>query len=130
MGFLRGSIGFCIAGMLVMSVWGAFATSYGIAGGYVAAIIIIGPMWYLNHYVGLIPNEDDAAFVDMALGIAICGTMRDVFMNGGGALQSSLPTLSLVAIGAVAAGIVGAMIQKDMAKKAQPIDILEKKQSA
>lgn len=66
----------------------------------------------MNHYVGLIENDEDAAFVDMAVGIGICGIMRDVFMQGGGELVSSLPTIGLVAIGAVLAGIVAAAIEK------------------
>lgn len=116
MKFFRGMIGFCIAGMIVMSVWTPLAENYGIFGGYLAAFIIIGPMWFMNHYVGLIENDEDAAFVDMAVGIGICGIMRDVFMQGGGELVSSLPTIGLVAIGAVLAGIVAAAIEKDMAK--------------
>lgn len=106
MKFFRGMIGFCIAGMIVMSVWTPLAENYGIFGGYLAAFIIIGPMWFMNHYVGLIENDEDALFVDMAVGIGICGIMRDVFMQGGGELVSSLPTIGLVAIGAVLAGIV------------------------
>lgn len=95
-----------------MSVWTPLAENYGIFGGYLAAFIIIGPMWFMNHYVGLIENDEDAAFVDMAVGIGICGIMRDVFMQGGGELVSSLPTIGLVAIGAVLAGIVAAAIEK------------------
>lgn len=114
MKFLRGLIGYCVAGMIVMSVWGKFTEMYGIVGGWFAAFIIIGGMWFLNHYVGLIKHEDDSAFVDMAFGIAICGTMRDTFMKGTDALVSSLPTLLFVAIGAVIAGIVSALIEKDM----------------
>ncbi|MBM5707898.1 Lin0368 family putative glycerol transporter subunit [Listeria innocua] len=117
MKFFRGMIGFCIAGMIVMSVWTPLAENYGIFGGYLAAFIIIGPMWFMNHHVGLIENDEDAAFVDMAVGIGICGIMRDVFMRGGGELVSSLPTIGLVAIGAVLAGIVAAAIEKDMARK-------------
>ncbi|MEF3399445.1 hypothetical protein V4R14_01515, partial [Listeria monocytogenes] len=52
MKFFRGMIGFCIAGMIVMSVWTPLAENYGIFGGYLAAFIIIGPMWFMNHYVG------------------------------------------------------------------------------
>jgi hypothetical protein len=132
MKFFRGVIGYCIAGMIVMGVWGPLTDSYGIMGGFLAAFIIIGPMWYMNHYVGLIENDDDAAFVDMAVGIGICGTMRDFFMNGSSDLVDSLPTLSLVAVGAVTAGVVAAYIEKDMLKKNMITEkpILEKKKSA
>src|SRR5690242_12074944 len=103
--------------MIVMSVWGPLSSNYGIMGGFLAAFIIIGPMWYMNHYVGLIEHDEDSAFVDMGLGIAICGTMRDVFMKGAHTLADSLPTLLLVAVGATLAGVVSAFIEKDMVKK-------------
>ena len=32
MKFLRSTVGYMIAGMIVMSVWGAFAGAYGIGG--------------------------------------------------------------------------------------------------
>ncbi|MBP3040903.1 hypothetical protein J9303_15555 [Bacillaceae bacterium Marseille-Q3522] len=134
MKFLRGVIGYCIAGMLVMSVWGPLSGDYGILGGYIAAFIIISPMWFMNHYVGLINNENESAWVDMALGIAICGTMRDTFMNGGDVLVDSLPTLSFVAIGAIVGGVAAAYIEKDMIKgKKIPFNensIIEDKKSA
>ncbi|MBP3041596.1 hypothetical protein J9303_19325 [Bacillaceae bacterium Marseille-Q3522] len=115
--FIRGSLGYMIAGIFAMSVWGSLSSSYGILGGYLAAIIIIGPMWFLNHYVGLIKNDEDAAFVDMATGIAICGIMRDIFMKGTSSFSDSLPTLLLVSLGAIIAGITSAAIEKNMAKQ-------------
>lgn len=132
MRFTRGVIGYCIAGMIVMSVWGPLSNNYGILGGFVAAFIIIGPMWYMNHHVGLIEHEDDSAFVDMGLGIAVCGSMRDFFILGSGAFVDSLPTLGLVAIGAVAGGVAAAYIEKDIAKKklASEEVLLEKQKSA
>ena len=114
MKFLRSSIGFMIAGMIVMSVWGAFGNAYGIVGGYFAAFIIIGPMWFMNHYNGLIYQEEDSAFVDMGLGIAVCGIFRDAFMFGFDKVAHSVPTLLLVALGAALGGFVAAKIEEDM----------------
>ncbi|HFH9921997.1 Lin0368 family putative glycerol transporter subunit [Streptococcus sp. P25B114] len=116
MKFLRSTIGYMIAGMIVMSVWGAFADAYGIIGGYFAAFIIIGPMWFMNHYLGLIKHDDDSAFVDMGLGIGLCGIFRDAFINGFGTVVESLPTIVLVVIGATIAGLVAAKIEEDMEK--------------
>lgn len=129
MRFLRSTLGYMIAGMIVMSVWGWLAGSYGMLGGFVGAILIIGPMWYMNHYVGLIQNDDDAAFVDMALGIAVTGVMRDVFSagsNAGAVFVDTLPTLGLVVLGGIIGGVVAALIEKDMAKKAAE-DSIEKR---
>lgn len=114
-------MGYCIAGMIVMSVWSQLGT-YGIFGGFLAAVIIIGPMWYMNHYINLTGNEDDAAFVDMGLAIAVCGIMRDTFIQGGHAFVSSLPTILLVIVGATLGGITAAFIEKDMAKKTEFIN--------
>lgn len=114
MKFLRSLIGFMIAGMLVMSIWDSFVSAYGIFGGFFAAFIIIAPMWFMNHYVGLIQNEDGHAFVDMALGIGITGLARDFFMKGSHEFITSLPTLLLMIFGAIIGGIVAAAIEKDM----------------
>ncbi|HEL1613201.1 Lin0368 family putative glycerol transporter subunit [Streptococcus suis] len=116
MKFLRSTIGYMIAGMIVMSVWGAFAEAYGIIGGFFAAFIIIGPMWYMNHYLGLIKHDADSAFVDMGLGIAICGIFRDAFMKGFGTIADSLPTILLIIVGATIGGLVAAKIEEDMEK--------------
>jgi len=50
-------VGAAIAGMFVMSVWGELAGAYGLVGGWFAAFIIIGVMWFMNHFVGLINND-------------------------------------------------------------------------
>lgn len=54
MKFVRSTLGFMIVGMLVMTAFDAFSEQYGIVGGVFAAFILIGPMWSMNHYVGLI----------------------------------------------------------------------------
>ncbi|HFI0149294.1 TPA: hypothetical protein ACGO3A_000033 [Streptococcus suis] len=116
MKFVRSTLGYMVAGMIVMSVWGAFANAYGIVGGYFAAFIIIGPMWFMNHYLGLIKHDPDSAFVDMGLGIAICGIFRDAFMNGFSTIADSLLTMLLVIVGAVLGGLVAAKVEEDMEK--------------
>jgi len=108
-------IGFAIAGIFVMSVWGAFVEAYGIFGGWFAAVIIISIMWFMNHFLGLVANE--GAAVDMAAGIAITGTLRDVFLKGVQAGIDSLPTLAFVAIGAVIGGVAAVAIEKMWAEK-------------
>ena len=47
---LSSIIGFAIAGIFVMSVWGAFAEAYGIFGGWFAGLMIISIMWFMNHF--------------------------------------------------------------------------------
>ncbi len=110
MKFIRSTVGFTIAGMFVMSIWGNWVGLYGNLGGWLAALVIIGPMWFLNHYIGLVDNPGDYAFVDMAWGIAWVGIMRDVFGTAGKTfdftrLIESLPTIGLVTIGAALAAL-------------------------
>lgn len=107
-------LGTAIAGMFVMSIWGAFANAYGIGGGWFAGLIIIGTMWFLNHFVGVTNN--DGAWVDMAVGIGVAGTMRDVFMKGGSAFTDSLPTLLIVIAGGIAGGLAAVALEKHLAK--------------
>lgn len=126
MKFFRSMLGYMIAGMVVMTVWDGFVIPYGIFGGFFAAFIIIGPMWFMNHYVGLIDNPEEFAFVDMAVGIGITGIFRDIFIKGGSEFVASLPTLLLVILGAVIGGLVSAAIENHMDKQAaaqpQPVD--------
>lgn len=120
MKYLRTIIGTAIAGMFVMSVWGAFAGKYGIFGGWFAGFAIIGTMWFMNHYIGLMHNPKGAGAVDMALGIGVAGTMRDVFIAGSTTpLIESLPTLTLVVLGGIAGGVCAVMFQSDIAQQAQ-----------
>ncbi|MGX6962671.1 Lin0368 family putative glycerol transporter subunit [Vagococcus xieshaowenii] len=115
MKFFRSFIGYLIAGVVVMAVWGELG-KFGIFGGFLAAGIIIGPLWYMNHYVNLTGNLDDASFVDMGLAIGVCGIMRDTFMTGTSSLIDSIPTILLVIVGSALGGIVAAAIEKSMAK--------------
>jgi hypothetical protein len=108
-------LGTAIAGMFVMSVWGALVGAYGLVGGWFAAFSIIGPMWFLNHYVGI--HNNDAAWVDMALGIGVAGTMRGVFENGIQVGIDALPTLGVVIAGGIVGGIVAQKLEIYLAKE-------------
>lgn len=111
--FLRNCLGYCIAGLIANSVWAGFITSYGIGGGYAAAIIIIGPLWFMNHYTGLIYQKKDEIFIDMALSIGISAIIRDLLLKGTDSFVGSLPTLLLVILGAIMAGVVAGKIEKN-----------------
>ena len=58
MKFLRSMVGYTIAGTIVMSVWNELG-SFGIFGGYLAAGIIIGPMWFMNCLLYTSPSPRD-----------------------------------------------------------------------
>lgn len=115
MKWLRSIIGYTLVGVLVMSVWNEMG-AFGIFGGYLAAIIIIGPMWFLNHRLNLTDNRSSASFVDMGLAIGVAGMMRDTFLGGMTVLVSAWPTIVCVIIGAVLGGIMAALVEKDLVK--------------
>lgn len=108
-------LGTAIAGIFVMSVWGAFAETYGIGGGWFAGLAIIGTMWFLNHYIGI--HNNDGAWVDMALGIGMAGTMKDVFKGGIEAGIASMPTLLVVLAGGIFGGLAAYKLEVYLAKK-------------
>lgn len=124
MKFLRSTLGYCIAGMLVMSLWDGYIEPYGIAGGFFAAVIVIGPMWYMNHQKGLIYDEPGSGFLDMGLGIGFAGIFRDFFLNDMDfeLLIDTIPTFLLVIIGAIIGGVVVGLIEKDMAKDKKQVE--------
>ncbi|WP_124059073.1 Lin0368 family putative glycerol transporter subunit [Vaginisenegalia massiliensis] len=113
MNLFRKIIGYTIAGTVVMAVWPQF----GIFGGYLAALIIIAPLWFMNHYVNLVGNLDDAAFVDMGLAIGVAGIVRDTSLQGVNALNHAIPTIILVIIGGLIGGYFASLVEKDMEKK-------------
>lgn len=103
--------GQAIAGAWVFGIWPLLWQTYGVFGGWLAAFVIIGTMWYLNHYVGLTYNPPGAAPVDMAVGIGVAGTVSSI-VGDGASFSSSLPTLLFVAIGAILGGIVGNLLDQ------------------
>lgn len=112
---IRSILGYMLAAIFILAVWGVFADSYGIAGGWFAALALTGTLWFVNHYVGLIPQEGTSAFVDMGLAIGLGGIARDVFSGGGMPLFiDTLPTIAVVVAGAVFGGILAGLISKEM----------------
>lgn len=120
MKYFRTTIGCAIAGMFVMSVWGAFAGKYGIGGGWFAGFAIISIMWFMNHFVGLVENPNGAAVVDMAMAIGIAGTTRDMFLAGSITPGiNAIPTLGLVVLGGITGGICSTMFNANLKQKAE-----------
>lgn len=103
--YIRTFLAYCLAGFLVPYLW-SYVSILGIYAGFAAAILIIGPVWYIVHYKGLIYQDSEAATVDMGAGIAIAVFTRDVLSNGVISSFSYLPTIILLSIGAVFAAVV------------------------
>lgn len=105
-------LGTAIAGIFVMSVWGAFAGEYGIGGGWFAGLAIIGIMWYLNHAIGIHCNH--GAWVDMALGIGVAGTTKVMFIDGFQTGMDALPTLGVVLLGGFFGGLAAYALEQTL----------------
>lgn len=108
-------IGSMISGVLVFAVWGQLATDYGLIGGWLAALITIGLAWSVCHYVGAIDNKDGAAWVDLGLPVGVAGTALGVF--NGLPLANALPTLGILALGAICGGIAAAIVSDNLAEE-------------
>lgn len=112
---IRSIIGFMLAALFVLAVWGEFAEAYGVIGGWFAALAIIGPLWFVNHYLGFIPQDSDQSFVDMGLAIGIAGVAQGMFSGAGvDGLIETLPTIIVVVLGATFGGVLAGFIGKDM----------------
>lgn len=127
MKLMRATIGYMIAGTIVMSVWGGVIISeMGTLGGILAGFFIIGLAWFLNHHIGLIYHGPNSGFVDLGLGVGLTGIFRDMWIgmlqpggsvaNGLGEVGKALPTLLLVVVGAVLGGYLAAMVERDLNK--------------
>ena len=70
MKFVRSTIGYMLAGMLVMSIWGGVLNGeFGTLGGILAGFFIIGLAWFVNHFLGLIHHAPTSGFIDLGLGV-------------------------------------------------------------
>ena len=114
--------GYALAGLLVMSVWGELG-SVGSYGGYAAALVIIGSMWFLNHYLNLSGNKEGVSFVDMGLAIGVSGLARDAFLTDQQNLVAAWPTFLLVVIGALIGGSLAVMFATHQKKEERSSDL-------
>lgn len=117
MKFIKSTFGYFLASIIINGFWGVFTNEFGVLGGYAAALCLTGSCWYINHYLGLIKNDDDTAFIDMALGIGLSLVVKGYILNGVNSIVSSMPTFVCVAVGAILGGYVSVLIEKRMAEE-------------
>lgn len=88
--------------LMIELAWGKLVDEFGTAGGFMAALFIVGTVWALNHHVGLIHQSGE--WVDMGLaagvGIFVSGSIK------GGNVAKGLKVAGYAVIGAVIAGYV------------------------
>ena len=135
MKFFKSTLGYFLASIIINGFWGIFTSKFGVFGGYLAALCLTGTAWYINHYLGLIKHEEDSAFIDMGLGVAVCLVTKGYLLNGINSLISSIPTFLCIAIGAILGGYVSVVIenriievkQKKKSFKTTDLEIIDKK---
>ena len=114
---LRASLGFFLAGFLIPTVWSFLASHFGLFAGFIAAIVVIGPVWYINHYRALIHLNTGDIGVDMGAGVAVSVFVRDSITHGIFGSFAALPTSFFLILGAVFAGYLAMRIEKWLDKK-------------
>lgn len=98
-------IGGAIAGSLSFGIWPEMWKSYGILGGFCTATVVIGIMWYMNHWLGVIENAPGKLWVDQGLPIMGAGIAWGVVrFYPHTHVAQILPTLVCCVIGGALAG--------------------------
>ena len=110
--FLRSTLGFCMAGIVLNNAWSIFVNMFGIKGGWISALILTGTIWFINHHLGIVENKKEAMFIDMGLAVGLCSLIRDSLLKGISGFVSSIPTFVCVLIGGAIAGVLGGYLQK------------------
>lgn len=116
MKIFRSFIGFFIACTVISANFGQLADLIGPFGGFLAAIILVAPMWFVCHYLNLVDNKPSAVFVDLGIAVGVCCIFRDTLLLGSSAFFEGLPTILLTALGGALGGFASALVEKDMAK--------------
>lgn len=105
--YLSTFIGSAICGGFAFGIWPEMWKSYGLLGGWFAAVLIISIMWYMNHYKGAILNPAGKIWLDQGWAIGAAGITWGVVRFRGelSAVLSALPTLAFCIIGGILAGL-------------------------
>lgn len=104
-------LGFLMSGLFVMSIWSPMYQELGLIGGMIASGLIIGLFWNINHNMQLINNHEKLSFIDMAIGIATAGIIRDFLQTGIDGLLKSFPTFIIVLFGGCVGGALANMTE-------------------
>lgn len=96
-------VGAFIFPFVIRMLWGKMVDNWGPIGGWVAAAMIVGTIWTLNHGVGLMTQTGDA-WVDMGLAAGVGVFVASVVRGG----KAGKATTNIVA--AFVGGALGGLI--------------------
>ncbi len=106
-------IGGAIVGSMAFGIWPEMWKSYGIMGGFMAATIVIGITWYMNHWLGVIENGPGRLWIDQGLavfGSGIAWAMVRFYPDSH--IWQIMPTLVCCVIGGLLAGWAAFHVKK------------------
>lgn len=106
--YLSTFAGSAICGGFAFGIWPELWKTYGLMGGWLAATLIIGIMWYMNHYNGAILNPPGKIWLDQGWCIGSAGITWGIVRFQGDITNFfyAVPTLICCLIGGALAGIV------------------------
>ena len=104
-------IGAMITGALVFGIWPEMWKTYGIMGGWLAAVIIIGLCWFMNHWLGLFSNPDRSIWIDQGMPIAAAG-IAWAKVRFGADFTHCLPTFCFLVIGGILGGVAAYFVKQ------------------
>jgi len=104
-------VGAMIVGALVFGIWPEMWKTYGIIGGWISSVILIGLCWFVNHWIGIISNPENTVWVDQGLPIAAAGVAW-AMVRFGQNFVDCLPTLCFVAIGGILGGVAAYLVKQ------------------
>ncbi|MCK1189460.1 hypothetical protein MXZ89_05200 [Streptococcus uberis] len=89
----------------ILLLWGKMVDRFGAKGGFLAAFMIIGPIWFLNHGMAHpLIHQGSSVFIDMGYATAI-GLLAYGLFRGLG-IKVHLHNLAAMLIGGCLAGLI------------------------
>jgi hypothetical protein len=88
---------------LIALMWGKLVDTFGAAGGWMAALFIVGTVWAINHGTGLI-TQSGSAWVDMGLAAGV-GLLVSSTVSGG-KFGKAVPNIVAAIIGGILGGLL------------------------
>jgi hypothetical protein len=111
--YIATAFGTAFIAAMGFSLWPTLWQTFGIVGGWMAAVTVVPIAWYMNHRCGLIYNRPGVAWVDMAWGIAVGGLVWAVAHRGIHADWTRMwPSLCCAIVGGTLGGIFAEVVKK------------------
>lgn len=86
-------------------VWGRLVNRFGALGGFLAATLISGTMWILNHGLNKhLIHQSGSIWIDMSWAAAIGGITFSLIV--GKSMKKSIPNIIAAVIGGIVSGLL------------------------